>query len=379
MAETIRIQIRRLRGPKAGEERTETLTFPPQGAIVVGRSPEAALRLDHPVVSLSHLAIIKAQGMFWVQDLGSQNGTLLGSARLTPQTRRPCAAGDILFVGPFALSILDPTLDRPLGDAGSTQSLALEAVLKLLQNSASDLAFLTVSSGPVAGTRFPVPMGRPILVGRDPGAHIVFPDPNLSHKHARIYADAEGVWLEDLHSSQGTFVNERRLSGLWKLSTGQTIKMGDTILEFEDPAELVLHDLEAAAAHLVPGDFHQPNPANQNGSSDPMEGGLPEDGSNLSPSPESSSQTGKENESVRLPPAWTEAPGEAGTQAPLDDMEQPRSSRKPNAAPGDPAHIFERDDELSEPLSSFWWIAGLAGGITAILAASGFFLWILTR
>jgi pSer/pThr/pTyr-binding forkhead associated (FHA) protein len=56
-------------------------------------------------------------------------------------------------------------------------------------------------------------------------------DPELSRRHARVRRGADGAFeLEDVGSTNGTFLNGRRLDGPHPLSTGDTIGVGETII-----------------------------------------------------------------------------------------------------------------------------------------------------
>jgi pSer/pThr/pTyr-binding forkhead associated (FHA) protein len=54
--------------------------------LLVGRGPDAAIRLDDDYVSTRHARIGSANGTFYVEDLGSTNGTYIGAQRLTSAT-----------------------------------------------------------------------------------------------------------------------------------------------------------------------------------------------------------------------------------------------------------------------------------------------------
>jgi pSer/pThr/pTyr-binding forkhead associated (FHA) protein len=54
--------------------------------ILVGRGADAAIRLDDDYVSTRHARIGESNGTFYVEDLGSTNGTYIGSSRLTQAT-----------------------------------------------------------------------------------------------------------------------------------------------------------------------------------------------------------------------------------------------------------------------------------------------------
>lgn len=70
------------------------------------------------------------------------------------------------------------------------------------------------------------------IVGRDASADVTVPDPNVSRRHARITRDAAGVWLEDLGSTNGTYVNDHRLVERYRLHDGDRVKIGNAAAVF---------------------------------------------------------------------------------------------------------------------------------------------------
>lgn len=76
------------------------------------------------------------------------------------------------------------------------------------------------------------PLSREVVIGRDVEDGISFPDPYISSRHARVFADGEGFLIEDLGSTNGIYVNGRRLAGATRLRAGDRIKLGETILQF---------------------------------------------------------------------------------------------------------------------------------------------------
>jgi FHA domain len=72
------------------------------------------------------------------------------------------------------------------------------------------------------------------VVGRDGSADITVPDPTISRRHARITQDVVGVWLEDLGSTNGTYLNGRRLLERYRLRDGDQVKIGNAAAVFYD-------------------------------------------------------------------------------------------------------------------------------------------------
>lgn len=71
-------------------------------------------------------------------------------------------------------------------------------------------------------------------IGRSPGSDIVLPDDFVSQTHARIFARKQFLYIEDLGSTNGTFVDGRRIEGDRQIKPGQEVVIGDTIFRYEE-------------------------------------------------------------------------------------------------------------------------------------------------
>jgi predicted component of type VI protein secretion system len=83
-----------------------------------------------------------------------------------------------------------------------------------------------VEEQPIAGKERPVRPGA--TVGRG-GADFELADPEVSRQHAVFRQVDAGLALEDLGSTNGTFVNDRPIDGITPLSDGDRIRFGNTI------------------------------------------------------------------------------------------------------------------------------------------------------
>jgi pSer/pThr/pTyr-binding forkhead associated (FHA) protein len=71
--------------------------------------------------------------------------------------------------------------------------------------------------------------GRPPFeLGRDKGTEIVLRDPEVSRRHARFASQDGVVFVEDLESSNGTFLNGRRVTDAIEVRAGDEIDVGTT-------------------------------------------------------------------------------------------------------------------------------------------------------
>jgi len=91
-----------------------------------------------------------------------------------------------------------------------------------------------------------------IVVGRDDGVDITIPSPAVSRRHARFMLEGDGYVLEDLGSSNGTFINGDRLIGRRVLKSGDQIRLGQTItLRYEALQDVHSTSIEAARVPSV--------------------------------------------------------------------------------------------------------------------------------
>ena len=96
--------------------------------------------------------------------------------------------------------------------------------------SRSDTTVLVIVDGQKAGMTFPLPPS--CTVGRAPDNSIVVPDQFISSHHARIYTSKKGEWvLEDLGSTNGTYLDEKQIVGPVIIKPGQLIRLGATSFE----------------------------------------------------------------------------------------------------------------------------------------------------
>lgn len=87
-----------------------------------------------------------------------------------------------------------------------------------------------VTKGALTGQR--LELEGELVIGRE-GVAVTIDDPELSRRHAAVRPVEGGFEVEDLGSLNGTFVNGRRIEGPTKLSGGDTIKLGQNVLELE--------------------------------------------------------------------------------------------------------------------------------------------------
>ena len=99
------------------------------------------------------------------------------------------------------------------------------------------MASLIVRDGPLRGRRIEVGFDE-FSLGREKTDLVIEDDTEISRSHAVVRPVDGGVEIEDLDSTNGTFVNELKISGPTRLSNGDIIRVGQTRLDVaveEDP------------------------------------------------------------------------------------------------------------------------------------------------
>lgn len=89
---------------------------------------------------------------------------------------------------------------------------------------------LVVVEGPAAGTE--VELGSaPVMLGRAQESTLVLVDDYASGKHARLFPQGSRWFLEDLGSTNGTWLDEEQLTRAATVEPGERIRIGKTVLE----------------------------------------------------------------------------------------------------------------------------------------------------
>ncbi|MGB7963694.1 MAG: FHA domain-containing protein [Propionicimonas sp.] len=90
---------------------------------------------------------------------------------------------------------------------------------------------LKVTHGTQAGKT--LSLEAPILIGRAPDCQLLLDDDYVSTRHARVVRNADGCLVEDLGSTNGTFVNNQRIIAPTSFGIGDTLRIGRTLMTVE--------------------------------------------------------------------------------------------------------------------------------------------------
>jgi hypothetical protein len=75
------------------------------------------------------------------------------------------------------------------------------------------------------------PLGEEMTVGRAAGCQVTIDDTYASQLHARVFQREGQVYVEDLGSTNGTYLNRRKVTGPMQLQRGDKLQIGNTVLE----------------------------------------------------------------------------------------------------------------------------------------------------
>ena len=89
---------------------------------------------------------------------------------------------------------------------------------------------LTITQGPQTGDSGAF-VDHVILIGRGSDCQLVLEDDYVSTRHARVVDGPDGVYVEDLGSTNGTYLGQRKLDGPVPLEVGVPLRIGKTVPE----------------------------------------------------------------------------------------------------------------------------------------------------
>ena len=132
----------------------------------------------------------------------------------------------LFFVRVLALLAAKP---RPVAAVTQAPAAPARAAAPPPGKSAGKASLRVVSGGPLSGREFTV--ADEATVGRGQGCQVQLAESMVSQLHARLFRDGKGLNVEDLGSTNGTYVNSRKVSGPTRLKKGDRLRVGPIELE----------------------------------------------------------------------------------------------------------------------------------------------------
>ena len=164
-------------------------------SVTIGSRPDCDWVVNVPSVSGHHCRLTRDENGFVLEDLNSTNGTFVNGERIRGAVRVRVMATDTIHLGSHALSA--------------------ERLLSLIDR----------EPAPAISFR-----GAEMVIGRIPGCDHVIDLPMISSRHARLFREGDRILIEDLRSSNGTFVNGTRVEGPVVLNSGDEVGLGSHLV-----------------------------------------------------------------------------------------------------------------------------------------------------
>jgi ABC-type multidrug transport system ATPase subunit len=162
--------------------------------INIGRSPDSEVWLDYPMISWNHARISRSGQQWIIEDTKSLNGTAINQIDNKIQ-RAVLEPGDEIYLGSYKIP--------------ASRILREKTIVQ--------------GEGAFERVRF---QGDKMVLGRDPSSGYSLNYPMISWHHASLERTAEGIYVEDLGSRNGTYVNGVRISSKTLVRPGQEIGLG---------------------------------------------------------------------------------------------------------------------------------------------------------
>ena len=206
--------------------------------IVLGRAPASDIVLSHAVVSSRHAQVSRANGQVTLTDLGSMNGTTVNGVRLAAVRPRTLQDGDRIAIGPFRLVYQSTASASPAlpgqftpypgypvpGGPGQSLPPGMSAMPGTRAQAVPGMppghlpgqplgqtgnAPTRPASPPAGNVPQQLDLGAKtsLTFGRAPTNDIVLDHPQISRNHATLTRQGAELVLQDLGSTNGTYVN----------------------------------------------------------------------------------------------------------------------------------------------------------------------------
>lgn len=225
------------------------LTFSSDEQVSLGRDPKSLVQLPDPSVSLRHARLSPSPAGYSLIDEHSTNGTFLNAVRLAPGSSQPLTDGDRIQLGRARLQVRFRTPSTAPQVGFSTQDIALALVQGALIQSGSAVApRLSVIAGPDRGVSLVLGEERTYVLGRDDDVDLRLRDEDTSRRHTSVLRRGSRLWVIDLGSKNGTWLDGRPLrphvAEVWPDTA--VLELGVTQLAIDDPVSSALRHLERA-------------------------------------------------------------------------------------------------------------------------------------
>ena len=190
--------------------------------VSIGRTADNEIVIPDSAVSSHHCTITWSDGSYWLEDLDSSNGTRIRGRRIK---KAPIQHGDEISVSIYPFLFYNKTL--PL-----------------------EKSFLVFIDGELGGEEIALNKPR-IVIGRDSECEIAINSSSISKRHAEIIVKDGAYTIQDLESTNGTLVNEKKIESVI-LQHGDKIQVGKQKFIYRSSDQASPKELQEEKFVLIP-------------------------------------------------------------------------------------------------------------------------------
>ncbi len=184
--------------------------------ITIGRGNKNTIVVRDNEVSREHCRLVRLSENYEVRDLDSSNGTFVNGQRVSSTWL--LSRGELIELG--------DTITLEYGGKELDAQPAVESAPVAVE--LGSFYSFVMTKGPAVGYVYPLE-DESITIGRDLDNDLVIQDPEVSRQHLRLHRSQRGYLIEDLRSTNGTFINGEPLLETRCLEPNDIVKLGTVI------------------------------------------------------------------------------------------------------------------------------------------------------
>ncbi|MCU0753959.1 MAG: FHA domain-containing protein [Xanthomonadales bacterium] len=186
------------------------------GTHVIGSGADAKVNVPARGVAPRHAEVLVNGESYKIRPIHSDQPIQVNGVRI--QNSSAIKPGDLLFFGEVRCRVV--AVDKAATTSVSVKGHSDDDDGRTKVRSALPKFVLRGVSGATFGKVFPI--SGPTVIGRQDGCDIAIATEELSRRHCEVRPTPDGLWVEDLGSANGTFINDKRV-------TRELIRAGDEL------------------------------------------------------------------------------------------------------------------------------------------------------
>lgn len=220
----------------------------------IGRDKSNNIVIDDEGISGFHAELrVEDDDRVFLTDAGSINGTFVNGKQIKARTQ--LRANDVISIHRSEVKLVDPKEQLQVKSAAD-EATAMTPALQGL-SAAKGVGgvptgwLLRAKTGNLAGQAFVIPASGRAVLGRAQNCDIIIPGTHVSRQHAELYFQSGKLHVKDLGSSNGTFVNRKKVDDSVVLS-GDEIRFDTLVFQVESPEPAVQAETDVDSTQFRP-------------------------------------------------------------------------------------------------------------------------------